>query len=129
MKLQVWHLRGISVPWRLHPRSSQNCPSQTQAVDWSGIAVVIIIFVYILHLLMCPVLVDVYHGMASLPTLSLAVKYMRTALSEAILVLLIYCNKDILLKFQQLSFNPGDQKAVNRIHSTSPILRWQKYFA
>ena len=43
---------------------------------------------------------------------------------EAILVLLKYYSKDILLKRQWPSFDPGGQKAVNRIYSTSLILRW-----
>ena len=67
--------------WRLHSMEAapqiQKLSVTNQAMEWSGIAVARSSFipcnlhtcVYILHL-MCPV-VAVYHGMASLPTLSL----------------------------------------------------------
>ena len=77
---------------------------------------------------MCPV-VDVYHRMASLPTLyTTGSKIDEDSSPWDEGGHSCFINKDILLKCQRLSFDPGDQKAVNRIHSTSLILHWQNFF-
>ena len=116
---------GISVTWRLRPRF-RSCPSQIK--QWTGVVEahsmqLAHLYIYTLFNVSCSsclsrngIITNVQRNRRSETNPSL--------LGSGRTFFLKDCSKDICLTRQWPSLDPGGQKVVYRIHSTSRILRW-----